>query len=199
MSPASVSGLGEGGQRLWRGLVTRDPSLEDGPMGYVALEACRARDRIEELDLIADREPMLSVDRKGRVVVHPAVVESRLQILNMLQLISALRLPDPLTGRRPQYRGPRGVYRPRNPYSTKSASEASRGSAPRGDVAPDGGGGSGDYRRSPAYAGGQGAPATHVEKAVSTGRSTPEVSRSCPIGDNSPPTATRTTTTRRDR
>jgi hypothetical protein len=30
-----------------------------------------------------------------------------------VQLLNALRLPDPRTGKRPQRRPPRGVYRPR--------------------------------------------------------------------------------------
>ncbi len=78
-------------------------------MREIALEARRTRDRLEVLDEAVPREPLLCCDAGGRVLVHPAAVEARKQAATLKQLIAALGLSDPKTGRRPQRRGPHGV------------------------------------------------------------------------------------------
>ncbi len=106
--------LGEGGSRLWEALLAQDKALTNpsNPLREVALEACRTRDRFDQLDEICRREPPTVDNGRGRRIAHPAWVEVRLQETTLRRLLAALRLPDPMTGRRPQRRGPRGVYRP---------------------------------------------------------------------------------------
>lgn len=117
--------LGTGGAQLWRALLTRDPSLMSSAMRDVAESACRTKDRLDALDEVVRREPMVLSDGTGRPRMHPAVTEARHQADTLKQLMAALRLPDATTGRRPQYRGPRGAYRvsvlsPRPPRRSNS-------------------------------------------------------------------------------
>lgn len=93
------NGLGPGGVALWAS-ITADHEL-DGVQLVQLEEACRAKDRCDRLAFLLNKE-------------H----DSRLQAdanttANLLkQLLAALRLPDPQTGKRPQYRGPRGAQKP---------------------------------------------------------------------------------------
>jgi len=95
---------------LWRGLLERDPSLEDGPYRDVALAACVTADRLDEIDVLC-RGPIMVKGRGGRLVVNPALGVARQQALHLMRLLAALRLPDS-SGRRPQRRSARGVYQP---------------------------------------------------------------------------------------
>lgn len=95
--------LAEGGRTLWVGVVDRH-QLDGGELA-ILLEACRAKDRLDRLDEVIRPDPRAAL---------AAMSEARATTISMLRLLAALRLPDPRTGRRPQYRGPRGVYRPRN-------------------------------------------------------------------------------------
>ncbi len=110
----ALSRLSEGGSRLWSALLARDETLTrtGNPLREIALEACRARDRCDQLDEICRREPPTVDNGRGRRIAHPAWVEVRQQEATLRRLLAALRLPDPTTGRRPQRRGARGVYRP---------------------------------------------------------------------------------------
>jgi hypothetical protein len=108
-------GLMAGGRHLWLALLARDASLEDdsNPALAIALEACRTKDRC---DLLASRVAAVDVvvdNGKGQAIAHPAWTESRQQAIMLHQLITSLRLPNTATGKRPQFRGPRGTYRPR--------------------------------------------------------------------------------------
>jgi hypothetical protein len=74
-------------------------------------EACRAKDRCDWLD--------------GRLQVEmdSAVLKDANATANLMkQLIAALRLPDPQTGKTPQYRGPRGAVAPQVPGGSKVSS-----------------------------------------------------------------------------
>ncbi len=109
----ALARLSEGGSRLWSALLAQDETLTrtGNPLREIALEACRTRDRCDQLDEICRREPPTVDNGRGRRIAHPAWVEVRQQEATLRRLLAALRLPDPTTGRRPQRRGARGVYR----------------------------------------------------------------------------------------
>src|SRR4051812_27069152 len=90
--------LGTGGRDLWRS-VTDQHDLT-GPQLATLEVACRQRDRADQLAEAAV---------KGDV---SALRHEREASLAMARLIASLRLPDPLSGRRPQFRSIRGVHRP---------------------------------------------------------------------------------------
>lgn len=116
MSDAAPVLLNDGGRALWTSLLAQDGTLTDeaNPNRVVAVEACRAKDRCDELDAICRQVDVMIDNGKGQPIAHPAWVESRQQANNLKQLIAALRLPDEATGRRPQQRGgARGAYAPR--------------------------------------------------------------------------------------
>ncbi len=83
--------LDAGGQFLWRG-VTADHDLE-ACQQVLLLQACRAKDYLDQLAPIAATGDLA------------AMREERLTALSMSSLLSALRLPDKTTGRRPQRHG----------------------------------------------------------------------------------------------
>jgi hypothetical protein len=88
------------GLRLWDDVTA---AVELGPVEAVFLEqACRCADRLELLATTA---------AAGDVA---AIREERLTSQVQARMLRALRLPDAVTGQRPQRRGgPRGVYRHR--------------------------------------------------------------------------------------
>lgn len=105
--------LADRGKRLWASLLAQDSALEDetNPMREIALSACRAADRVEELERIAmESDPV--IDARGLPVVHPVHAEVRQQAAALARLLTALRLPDEATGKRPQVRGMRGAQKP---------------------------------------------------------------------------------------
>ena len=117
--PAARSpvGLGRGGRALWRG-ITASHDLD--PLQHVLLEeACRAKDRLDKLDAVLSGDPVVwaalaaeldEFDGPRQVRIGPVLAEVNATSRGMSQLLAALRLPDPVTGRRPPRRGPRGVY-----------------------------------------------------------------------------------------
>ena len=98
-SPEPPEGLSGGGERLWNG-ITRAHELDVSQLVQLE-EACRAKDRCDRLNdaLRAGHDSKLQADANNTATM-------------LKQLLAALRLPDPKTGKRPQYRGPRGVYAP---------------------------------------------------------------------------------------
>lgn len=119
--------LAEGGRRLWSALLAQDQALTDitSPLREVALEACRAKDRCDVLDVIRRAEPPLLDTPKGQSVAHPAWVEARQQANVLKQLLASLRLPDERTGKRPQrHPGPAGVRTPGTPVRVSSLERA---------------------------------------------------------------------------
>lgn len=116
------------GQRLWDNLLGQDKALEDegNPMREVALTACRTADRVEHLEgLAAVTDPV--VEGRGGPMIHPLLAEVRQQAALLARLVSALRLPDDATGRKPQRRQMRGVQKPSAVSSLERARQAKSG------------------------------------------------------------------------
>lgn len=109
----AANDLGSRGRRLWKSLLAQDDSLTNvlSPMREVALSACRAADRVDQLEKLARQVDPL-VDGKFGQMVHPIFGEVRQQEALLARLVSALRLPDEASGRRPQHRSLRGVQKP---------------------------------------------------------------------------------------
>jgi len=107
--------LALGGRNLWRA-VTADHVL-DAAQEVTLLEACRAKDRLDELDrvLCGDAWATLVLDpnSNGHVYelrVNVALASANITATLLKQLLASLRLPD-AAGRRGQRRGgARGVY-----------------------------------------------------------------------------------------
>jgi hypothetical protein len=113
------SGLNRGGTALWRA-VTGSYTLDAAQLVQLE-EACRAKDRCDKLDMLlrgdVDTWATLTADvnSDGRVFelrITPALAQANATANLMKQLIAALRLPDELTGKRPQVRAARGAYKP---------------------------------------------------------------------------------------
>lgn len=129
MSDAAPALLNDGGRALWTSLLVQDGTLADeaNPNRVVAVEACRAKDRCDELDALCREVDVMIDNGRGQPVAHPAWVEARQQANNLKQLIAALRLPDEATGKRPQQRGgARGSYAPRGGGAAVSSLERAR-------------------------------------------------------------------------
>jgi hypothetical protein len=92
-------GLGPGGRTLWDD-VTEAHDLDAVQLVQLE-EACRAKDRCDRLTLLLNEEHDSKLQADANTTANL-----------MKQLIAALRLPDPQSGKRPQYRGPRGAQKP---------------------------------------------------------------------------------------
>lgn len=111
------SELGSGGRALW---VAIDSDHELNAVQRVQLEeACRAKDRLDVLDkiLCGDTDTWMRLVHNVRTEDYELKIDAALTQANatanlMKQLIAALRLPDETTGKKPQYRGPRGAQKP---------------------------------------------------------------------------------------
>jgi hypothetical protein len=88
--------LGTGGRSLWESITT-EHTLDASQLALLEA-ACRQRDRADSLAAKAG---------EGDV---SALRHEREASLAMARLVSALRLPDPRTGKRPQLRSLRGVH-----------------------------------------------------------------------------------------
>ncbi|MEJ7772914.1 MAG: hypothetical protein WKF51_13505 [Geodermatophilaceae bacterium] len=92
--------LGERGRVLWSGCLDRHPLTAAEQV--ILHEACRIADRLDGLHPAAVSDP-----------VGPAAAAAVASGRVLSALLAALRLPDPVTGRRPGRRPPRGAYGPR--------------------------------------------------------------------------------------
>lgn len=101
------------GTRLMESLIAQDSTLseDDNPMRLVAARACATADRIAHLGALSLAVDAVIEGRTG-VTIHPIFAELRQQESHLARLISALRLPDEVTGKRPQRRQVRGVQKP---------------------------------------------------------------------------------------
>lgn len=126
------SGLGSGGRALWR-RITADHEL-DAAQEVQLVEACRAKDRLDKLDELlrgdVDTWTRLTVDVNSDGDVYELRITQALAQANttanvMKQLLAALRLPDE-TGKRPQFRGPRGAQEPTVPGGRVSSLDRAR-------------------------------------------------------------------------
>lgn len=111
--------LGAGGKKLWKS-IEDDYDLDASQLVQLE-EACRAKDRLDKLDLIlranVDTWATLTVDMNSDGQVYELRITQALPQANatanlLKQLLAALRLPDAATGKKPQFRGARGGYKP---------------------------------------------------------------------------------------
>ena len=108
-------GLGRGGRALWES-VTEVHEL-DAPQQVQLLEACRAKDRLDKLDAVlrGEVDVWLRLTHRTQTEDYEVKVDDVLgkanQTANMMkQLLAAMRLPDEVSGKRPQRRAARGAY-----------------------------------------------------------------------------------------
>lgn len=113
-------GLRAGGRELWTAIA--DAHVLDAAQKVQLLEACRAKDRLDKLDEIlrGDASVWMRLTHNLRTDDYELRIDAALTQANatanqMKQLLAALRLPDPKTGKVPQYRGPRGAQAPSVP------------------------------------------------------------------------------------
>lgn len=117
-NPRMPAGLGAGGKALWKSVV--DEHDLDGRQIVQLTEACRMKDRCDKLDLLLRGEvdawaTVIPVDLDNaeyKLQIAGALTKANETANGMKQLLAALRLPDPETGKRPQRRGPRGAQKP---------------------------------------------------------------------------------------
>jgi len=120
MTTQSVCDLGLGGRSLWDDINAAHSDLDAGQKVQL-LEACRAKDRCDDLNVM--------------ILGRPDGWEKLLDKANttatlMKQMLAAMRLPDGVTGKKPQVRGTaRGSQRPTIPGGTVSSLERARAKA----------------------------------------------------------------------
>lgn len=123
--------LCSGGSALWSA-ITDDHDLDATQLVQLE-EACRAKDRLDRLDKIlsGDVDTWATVMHNARTEDYELKIDAALTQANatanlMKQLLAALRLPDPQTGKKPQYRGPRGAVKPQRPGGKVSSLDRAR-------------------------------------------------------------------------
>ena len=109
-----MSKFAAGGQRLWDAIA--EAHELDEAQRVQLVEACRMKDRLDQLDLLlrGDVSTWVSIhESEGRpavLVVNAALAQANTTANAMKQLLAAMRLPDS-SGKRPQQRGgARGAY-----------------------------------------------------------------------------------------
>jgi hypothetical protein len=128
---ASPEGLDTGGRALWRSIV--DVHELDASQLVQLEEACRAKDRLDRLDrlLRGDIDTWVRLTHRTNTDDYELKIDAALTQANatanlMKQLLAALRLPDEATGKKPQYRGPRGAQAPSVPGGQVSSLDRAR-------------------------------------------------------------------------
>lgn len=122
------SGLGAGGRALWKS-ISGAHDLDAAQLVQLE-EACRAKDRLDRLDGILRGDESVwayvatSDAGEAELKIDAALTQSNATANLMKQLLAALRLPDPATGKRPQFRGPRGAQKPSVPSGVSSLERA---------------------------------------------------------------------------
>lgn len=127
-------GLGDGGLRLWTDISEAN---ELDAVQLVQLEeACRAKDRLDKLDLLlrGDVDTWAYVMHNVRTEDYELKIDAALSQANttanlLKQLLAALRLADPKTGKRPQVRAARGAYSPTSKVSSLDRARARKSGA----------------------------------------------------------------------
>lgn len=130
-------GLQAGGRALWDA-ITKDHEL-DAVQVVNLTEACRLKDRLDEMDRVIHGKGVLNLmrfrvqgidfdDAQATVEVKfdDVITKANATANQMKQQLAALRLPDE-AGRRPQQRGgARGAYKPGGKTGTVSSLERAR-------------------------------------------------------------------------
>lgn len=128
------TGLRAGGRSLWKAITDDHADLFATQLVQLE-EACRAKDRLDQLDAVlrgdADTWMTLVVDMQSDDQIYELRITNALGKANetanlMKQLLAALRLPDPQTGKKPQFRGPRGAQKPTVPGGQVSSLDRAR-------------------------------------------------------------------------
>lgn len=118
---------------MWR-KITADHEL-DAAQQVQLEEACRAKDRLDKLDdlLRGDVDTwaklVVDVDSNGNVFelrITQALPQANATANLMKQLLAALRLPDDVSGKRPQQRNARGAYKPKGSAGKVSSLDRAR-------------------------------------------------------------------------
>lgn len=129
MTATAPDGLSAGGRALWRD-ITEAHEL-DAAQRVQLTEACRIKDRLDKLDalLSGDVGEWMSLNFDEMGAEATLVVNSAAKLANesanlLKQLLAALRLPDEATGKKPQFRGPRGAQKPSVPSGISSLERA---------------------------------------------------------------------------
>lgn len=137
-NPTSPESLAAGGRTLWVSISAGHDDLD--PMQLVQLEeACRAKDRLDKLDMLlrgdVDVWATLVESFDGTTSdlrINAALTQANATANAMKQLLAAMRLADD-TGKRPQFRGPRGAQAPSVPGGAPAkVSSLDRARAARG-------------------------------------------------------------------
>jgi hypothetical protein len=125
------AGLRAGGKALWSAIA--DEHELEAPQLVQLEEACRAKDRLDQLDRVlrGDVESWSDAVYRESTDRYELKIDAALSKANetanlMKQLIAALRLPDAQTGKRPQYRGARGAQKPSTPGGKVSSLDRAR-------------------------------------------------------------------------
>lgn len=132
-APKSPTGLRAGGKNLWATVVNDHDDLTITQLVQLE-EACRAKDRLDQLDevLRGDGHTWMKLvedfesDQISELRITNALVQANATANLMKQLIAALRLPDEVTGKKPQRRGPRGAQVPTVPGGKVSSLDRAR-------------------------------------------------------------------------
>lgn len=131
MTTCEPVGLSEGGSALWREIT--EANELDAVQLVQLTEACRAKDRLDKLDLLLrgdiDTWSVLvhkTLTEDYELKIDKALTDANATANLMKQLLAALRLPDEATGKKPQYRGPRGAQKPTVPGGKVSSLDRAR-------------------------------------------------------------------------
>ena len=139
--PKVPAGLADGGRALWRDIV-KDHDL-DAVQVVTLTEACRLKDRLDDMDEIIQGKGVLELLRFRRMDQggcghddEPVTIQVKFDDVisranatanQMKQMLAALRLADVETGARPQQRGgARGAYKPGGKAGTVSSLDRAR-------------------------------------------------------------------------
>ena len=102
---SSPAGLHTAGKRLWQSVVTEyDLDVHEEAL---LLQASRVLDRLDAMAEELVGASLTAENRRGDLVPHPLLTESRQQAINLSRLLASLRLPsgEEVGERRPQRRG----------------------------------------------------------------------------------------------
>lgn len=131
MATKAPVGLRSGGRALWRSITDEHDDLDAAQLAQLT-EACRAKDRLDQLDLLLRgsvatwAEVYTTADGKPVSLRIDAALQRANDTANLMkQLLAALRLPDE-SGRRPQRRSARGVQAPSVPGGAVTSLERAR-------------------------------------------------------------------------
>lgn len=131
MAEKVPTGFRPGGRALWKA-INDDHELDATQLVQLE-EACRAKDRLDQLDRVLRGDVAtwseIVTDSDGAPIslrIDTALDKANTTANLMKQLLAALRLPDAQTGKKPQYRGPRGAQKPTTPGGKVSSLDRAR-------------------------------------------------------------------------